>query len=189
MKFSAISILLVPCFFSPDLNAQEPTELTLKKCIALAFQQSYPMQNTIQQYLSAKKNFEAQVLSDATTVDLTFSLPDYSESLTSQFNSTTNLNEFYQLQTNYLRSDLAITQPIAMTGGTVSLSGDFFKRNQISGESGTAEQINDYFSSFQVQLRQPLFYPNILKINRDQASLRLEETFSSFQRDQLERHL
>ncbi|MGA2622294.1 MAG: TolC family protein [Bacteroidota bacterium] len=186
MKFTVTSILLVPCFFSTVLNAQEPAELTLEKCIALAFQQSYPMQNTIQQYLSAKKNFEAQVLNTATTVDLTFSLPDYSESLTSQFNSTTNLNEFYQLQTNYLRSDLAINQPIALTGGTVSLSGDFFKRNQISGESGSSEQINDYFSSFQVQLRQPLFYPNILKINRDQASLRLDQTFSSFQRDQLD---
>ena len=185
MKPLSILFLCIAVHFT-SARAQPTTELTLEKCLALTFQQSYSMQNAVQQYIAAKKSYEAQVLSTATTVDLTFRLPDYNESLTNQFNPTTQRYEFYQLQTNQLRSDLSINQPITWTGGRLSLSGYFFKRDQNSGMTGSSQQINDYFSNFQVELRQPLFYPNTLKINRDQAALRLDEAYSSFQRDQLD---
>jgi outer membrane protein TolC len=167
-------------------RAQEPSELTLEKCIALALHQSYAMQNATQQYVAAKKTFEAQSLLTGTTIDLNLRLPDYNESLTNQFNPNSQRYEFYQLQTTYLRSDLSVSQPIVVSGGTLSLLGDFFKRNQTTGPAGSSDELRDYFSSFQVQLQQPLLSANTLKIGRDQARLRSSESSSSYRKDQLD---
>jgi outer membrane protein TolC len=167
-------------------RAQEPTELTLEGCIALAFHQSYAMQSATQRYVSAKKSFEAQSLITGTTVDLSLRLPDYNESLTNQFNPLSQRYEFYQLQTTYLRSDLSVNQPIVLSGGTLSLSGDFFKRNQITGSAGASDELKDYFSNFQLQLQQPLLSANTLRIGRDQARLREGQSSSSFRKDQLD---
>jgi outer membrane protein len=182
------SLILIVCVLAPVTRAfaQQPLELTLEKSIALALHQSYAIQNATQQYSAAMKSFEAQALSTGTTVDLSFRLPDYNESLTNQFNPLSQRYEFYQLQTTYLRSNLSINQPLSMSGGTLSLSGDFFKRNQLTGSAGTSDEIRDYFSYFQVQLQQPLLAPNTLKIGRDEASLRREQSSSSFRRDQLD---
>ena len=62
-----------------------------------------------------------------------------------------------------------IDQTIVLSGGTLSLSGDFFKRNQLTGSAGSSDEIKDYFSYFQLQLQQPLLAANTLKIGRDQA--------------------
>src|SRR6266571_7731828 len=112
-------------------RAQESVELTLETSIGLALKQSYSMQNATQQYFASKKIYEAQALVYATTADLTFRLPDYNESLSNQFNPISQRYEFYQLQTTYLRSNVSLSQPIALSGGTIALSGDFFKRNQL----------------------------------------------------------
>jgi len=171
---------------SGPLPAQAPLELTLEKSIALALDQSFAMRNATQLYIAARKSYEAQSLITGTSVDLTLRLPDYNESLSNQFNPISQRYEFYQLQTTLLRSNLAINQPVGATGGTLSLSGDFFKRNQLTGSTNSPDAIRDYFSYFQVQLQQPLLTANTLKISSDQASLRLEDASSSFKRDQLD---
>jgi outer membrane protein TolC len=125
-------------------------------------------------------------LVDATTVDLSLSLPEYSESLTNQFNPLSQRYEFYQLKSTQLRSSLSINQPISLIGGTLSLSGDFFKRNQSSGQAGTIEEIKDYFSYFRIGFQQPLFSPNVLRITKNQANLRISQANSNYVRDQLD---
>lgn len=185
MKSLMMFVLCITACSAP-LLAQEPLELTLEKSIAIALHQSYAMQNATELFFSSKKNFEAQSLVTGTTVDLTLRAPDYNESLTNQFNPISQRYEFYQLQTTYLRSNLSINQPIVMSGGTLSLSGDFFKRNQLTGPAGASAEIRDYFSYFQVQFQQPLLAANTLKIGRDQASLRSEQSYSSYRKDQLD---
>jgi outer membrane protein len=185
MKSLLISVLCC-ALLSATARPQEPSELTLENCIALALHQSYAMQSATQQYFAAKKSYEAQSLITGTTVDLSLRLPDYNESLTNQFNPLSQRYEFYQLQTTYLRSDLSINQPIVLSGGTLSLSGDFFKRNQLTGSAGSSDEIKDYFSYFQLQLQQPILAANTLKIGRDQARLRSSQSSSSFRRDQLD---
>jgi outer membrane protein TolC len=164
------------------LRAQDATELTLDKCISLAFQQSFPMQNAVQQFIASKKSYEAQALSSATSVDLSLIAPSYNESLVNQFNSTSQQYEYYQLQTTVKQSTLSIKQPLFMTGGTLSMNGYVIENYQASLLSTTT----NYFSNFQLSLDQPLFYPNTLKINREQAHLHLDQAYSNFQKDQLD---
>jgi outer membrane protein TolC len=166
--------------------AQEPTELTLDQCIALAFRQSFPMQTATQQFIASKKSYEAQALSVASSLDLTVNAPEYNESLSSQFDPVSQTYQFYYLQTNYTQSNLTLSQPVAPTGGTLTLTGEFYKLNQTTVQTGSSINEEDYFSNFLVQIRQPLFYPNTLKITRDQANLQLQESYSTFGRNQLD---
>ncbi len=168
------------------LSQSQPPELTLEKSVELALQQSYLIQNASQQYLSATKNYEAQSLVTATTIDLNLRAPDYSESLTNQFDPISQSYQYFQLQSTLMTGTLTINQPLVFTGGTLSLSSNFYKRNQLTGLSGSSSQIQDYYSNFQVGLQQPLFAPNVLKINKDQAFLRLDEATSNFKRTELD---
>ncbi len=173
-------------FFAAAAIGQGQTVLTLDTCLSLAFRQSYLMQNAIQQFRASKDSYESQARSASTSVDLSLRLPDYSESLTNQFNPITERYEFYQLQSTVLRSTLSVDQPLRITGGTLSLSGDFFKRNQLSGITGSSETTRDYFSYFEIAFQQPLLAPNVLKIGVDRASLQVEEAYSEFQRNALD---
>jgi len=185
MKYVCAIIMLM--LANPELTfPQDTLMLTLEKSLSLALQQGYAIQNASEQYLSSKRNYEAQELSSATTVDLNLKVPDYSESLTNQFNPLTQRYEFYQLQSTLLRSTLSVNQPVTFTGGTVSLSGDFFQRNQLSGTSGTSQTINDYFSYFQVSVRQPILTPNVQSITVNRASLELNRASSDYIRHQLD---
>jgi outer membrane protein len=179
----ALNIFLALFFIAlSSINAQEQTELTLEKCIALAFQQSFPMQNAMQQFIASKKSYEAQALNSATSIDLSFVAPSYNESMINQFNTTSQRYEYYQLQTTVKQSTLSIKQPLFMTGGTLSMNGYVIQNYQASSLSNTT----NYFSNFQVSFAQPLFYPNTLKINREQANLHLDQALSNFQKDQLD---
>jgi outer membrane protein len=181
-SFSLFFVFLFCIGLRSPLAAQETKDLTLEQCIALAFKQSFPMQNAIQQFIASKKSYEAQSLSSATSIDLSFVAPSYDESLNRQFNTVSQQFEYYQLQTTIKQSTLSIRQPLFVTGGTLSMNGYVVQNNQMSPLSSTT----NYFSNFQVSLTQPLLYPNILKINRDQANLRLDQTYSNFQKDQLD---
>lgn len=181
-SLSAFTLLVVLIAVPSDAQ----TVLTLEKCLSLAFRQSYLMQNAIQQYHAARRNYQAQALAASTSVDLSLQLPNYSESLTNQFNPLTERYEFYQLQSTVLRSTLSVDQPVRVTGGTISMSGDFFKRNQLSGLSGASQTTRDYFSYFQIALQQPLLAPNVMKLGVERASLQVDEAFAEFQRNALD---
>ena len=164
------------------LFAQEPEALTLQQCLGIALKQSFPMQRAIQQFISDRKSFESQSMMFPTSIDLTMQTPTYNEAPIYQFNALSQRYEYFQLQTTSMESNLSLTQPVSITGGTFYLSGDVLKQNQTSSFSGAT----NYYGNFQISLRQPLFYPNLLKINRDQANLRLDETYSNFQHDELD---
>ncbi len=183
---SVMRVLLCVVIWPAHAAPQRRYDLTLEQCIALSLGQGYAAQSATQQFYASTKSFEAQSRAAATSVDLSMRTPDFNESLTSEFNPITQRYEFYQLRTTYLRSNLSITQPIALSGGTLSLSGDFFKRNQLTGVAGSSEELNDYFSYFQVQLRQPILAANTIKIGKDEATLRVEQSVSAYRRDHLD---
>ncbi len=183
-----LSLALLCCLLPAlaRVNAQESLPLTLDRAIDLAFRQSFTVRNAKEQYAASRNRAEAQSLIAATTVDLSLSLPDYNESLTNQFNPLLERYEFYQLRTTLMRSTMTINQPVSLTGGSFTLSGDFFQRNQLSGLSGSSQTINDYFSYFQFQVEQPILAPNALKIAVDQANLQREEAISNFTQGELD---
>ena len=177
---AAVVLLFLSLLVPPASPGQGSEVLTLERCIQTALKQSNVVQTAMKHYISSRRSSDADAMVSAPTVDLDLELPEYNESLTSQFNPLTERYEFYQLQSTMMRSTLSISQPIWPTGGTLSLSGDVFGRRQLSGLSGTSDTRADYFSSFQVTFQQPFFSPNLMKIAHEGASLRAEEATASF---------
>ena len=85
-------ITAVSCVFG-----QKKYVLTLDQSLELAMKQGYAVQNATSQYLSSKKGYESALRRLRTSVDLNVDAPNFSESLTSQFNPLTQRYEFYEL--------------------------------------------------------------------------------------------
>jgi outer membrane protein len=170
--------------FSP-VSAQPANELSLHSSITLALKQGYATGNAASDYQSSKKSYQAALRRLRTTVDLTLSLPNFQESLTNQFKSSTQAYQFYQTQTMQMQASLNITQPLVFTGGTVTFRDYVFRRDQTSGLSGSQQTTRDYFSNFAVEFRQPFFTANQLGISHEKALLGLQQAQTTYVRDQL----
>lgn len=184
MKFFRIAVPAGLVLLCVEVSAQQ--SLSLMESIELASEKSYRMQNVSERYVAAKKTFEATALSLRTAVDLQLSMPNYSESLSSQFNPLTQRYEFYQISTTRVQSTLSLQQPVVWTGGTLSLSGFVFGRDQTSGLTGSQKTVRDYFSNFFVSYTQPLLTPNLHKLTLERAEISLSQAESDYVRAQLD---
>lgn len=157
----------------------------MRRCIDLALKQGYATSNAASDYQSSRKNYQAALRRLRTTIDLSVDLPNFRESLTNQFNPETQAYQFYQTQTMQMQATLNITQPLVFTGGTLTFRDYVFRRDQTSGLSGSSQTTRDYFSNFAVEYRQPFFTANQLGIAHEKALLGLQQTQTSYVRDQL----
>ena len=167
------------------ITAQEKTTLSLRDCIDLALKQGYAASSVSSDYQSSRRNYQASLRRLRTTIDVSLDLPNYRESLTNQFNPTSQAYQFYQTQTLQMQASLNIIQPIVYTGGTFTFRDYVFRRDQTSGLSGSSQTTRDYFSNFSVEFRQPFFTANQLGITHEKALLGLQQTQTAFVRDQL----
>lgn len=182
-----IRLLSLSCFIAlSSVASQTKYVLTLQQSLDLALKQGYAVQNATSQYLSTKKNYESALRKLRTSVDLSFDLPSYQESLSSQFNPLTQRYEFYQLQTTRMQSTVSINQPLVFTGGTLTFRESVFGREQTSGLGGITQTNKDYFNNFLVEFRQPLLTPNTHRLNSDRNILGLQQVESDFLKNQLD---
>ncbi len=172
------SILKLFFFFSISVYAQKI--LTLEESLSIALKESYSIKAANFNLISSEKNLEATKLGLMTSVDVELDAPNYSRSLSSEFNPLTGLEQYYQIDNTTLESRLSISQPIVFTNGQFSVVGSLMKRDQtIAGE-----KTRDYYSNLSLRLQQPLFTFNTLKANLERAELNLEKTQKSFNKSQ-----
>lgn len=179
-------LLLLALVLSSTAAAQDTLVLSLDQSIALALKQGYAVKNASAQYLSSKKSYESSLRQLRTSVNLSLDAPNFSQSLSSQFNPISQQYEFYQIKTTQLAGTLSINQPLVWTGGTFSFRQYLFGRDQLSGLQGTGNTRRDFFSNFQISFRQPLITPNLLQISEDRALISMEQNRSEFARNQMD---
>ncbi len=167
-------------------SAQTKKPLTLDQSINLALQQGYAARNASTQYLASKKSYESALRRLRSSVTLSVDLPNYSQSLTSQFNPITQLYEYYQLRSTQIQSSLSINQPIALTGGTLSFQQMLLGRDQMNGLASGSLTERDYFSNFMVQYRQPIFTPNTYRMSEERNTASFDIARADFMTNQLE---
>ncbi|HTP12683.1 MAG TPA: TolC family protein [Bacteroidota bacterium] len=167
-------------------TAQTKRPLTLDQSITLALQQGFAAKNASAQYLASKKSYESELRKLRSSVTLSVDLPNYSQSLTSQFNPTTQLYEYYQLRSTQIQSSLSLNQPITLTGGTLSFQQMLLGRDQMSGLASGSQAERDYFGNFLVQYRQPILAPNEYRMSEERNTLSLDIARADFTRNQLE---
>ncbi len=167
-------------------SAQTKRPLTLDQSISLALQQGFAAKNASTQYLASKKSYESELRKLRSSVTLSVDLPNYSQSLTSQFNPVTQLYEYYQLRTTQVQSSLSVNQPITLTGGTLSLQQMLLGRDQMSGLASATPSERDYFGNFLIQYRQPILAPNEYRMSEERNTVSLDIARADFTRNQMD---
>lgn len=169
MKSIFTAFIAIPVLFS---SASAQQVLTLHDALAIALKKSYAVQSAGLVLLNSKRSLEADRLGLRTSVDMTFNLPSYSQTLSNQFNPLTGTEQFFNYGSTTYQGQLNVTQPIVYTNGTFTLSGLLWKRSQFS--SGV--QIpSDYYTNLSLSFQQPLFTFNTLKANLTSARINLEK--------------
>ena len=175
-----LTVLSILLFYFTNCFAQRI--LTLEESISIALHQSYAIKSANYSLISSERNLQAVKLGLRTNVNMELDIPSYSRSLTSEFNTATGSEQFYQVGNTTFESRLFINQPIVFTNGQFSLVGSLFGREQ----SGLFGKNKDYFSNLSIRLNQPLFAYNTLKANLDRAELNLQKTQKNYTRAQAE---
>ena len=167
-------------------TAQIVHRLSLDQSIAVAISKGLVASDVEARYLAARDRATSAQRALWTSVSLFVTAPDYSQSLTQQFNPSTGNYEYYQLQTTNYQGALTISQPLTLTGGTLRFSQSVLGRAQTSGLTGSNNAINDYFGDFAFELRQPLLTTNQHRMNAQRADIAFEQAETDFLNAQLD---
>ncbi len=162
-------------------------ELTLEVMVDLALSSSYRVRrlnlgiDRTRLYLSAQK---ARLRS---RIDLEVSAPDFRSISENQWNSALGLNEIVHQNSRRMEAELSIRQPVILfgypTNGYLSLNNRVYRYAQID-EDGDRDV--RYYNRAFVRYTQPLFQPNELKNDLEEARLDLEDTELGFYDDVVE---
>ena len=185
-RFRILALALV-LSWTGILPAQDHVlQLTLPMSIDLAFRQGYAAQNASSQYRSTKRSLEAELRRMRTSVSLSLSAPNYSESLSNQFDPGSGQYQYYQIQTMQVQGGMTVTQPLTFTGGSLSLQEQLISREQRSGLTGSSTYRHDYFNTLQLQYRQPLLTPNTYAMTEERNRISDDQARADFIKSQLD---
>ena len=159
--------------------------LTLNDAIDLALKEGYEARSLALQLRQAEQNMAAARGRARTSVNLYLEAPNFDEGVQDirlpdelpRYNTTGRLE---------WRGRLQVVQPLP-TDGRLTLSSDLRQRREsvFQDQLDTTEKGKSFLSSLRVSLQQPLFVPNALKLDLEQAGLRLERAQRQFTRTQL----
>jgi outer membrane protein TolC len=166
--------------------SQTNHQLTLQQSIEMAVRKGLVAGDVTSRYLAAKNRAESARRNLWTSISLSVTAPDFSESLTQQFNPATGNYEYYQLKSMNFQSALVINQPVTLTGGTLRYRQSLLGREQTSGLSSANRTIKNYFGDFSVELQQPLLTSNVHRLNSERAEIALQQAETDFLTAQLD---
>jgi len=131
-----IIILFVPLIVFPQ------EVLTLDDAISIALEKSFGIKSAEFSRLASEKSLEAFKASLYSSLDLEFDLPNYSNSLTSQFNPLEGKEEFFELGSSRLEGRLRLSQPLIFSNGTINIIGRMFSREQFGTNINKTIELN-----------------------------------------------
>ncbi|HEX9006401.1 MAG TPA: TolC family protein [Bacteroidota bacterium] len=160
--------------------AQVTHTLTLEQSLERAMARSFQAAEVKSRYLAARKSAESARRRGWTSLSLAVTAPDYSESMSQQFNPITGTFEYFRLKQTNMQGSLTLSQPFTLTGGTLRLRQFLLRRDQTSGLPGGGEDFRDYFGDFAIEFNQPLLTPNLQRVNALRAENALDQAESDF---------
>ncbi len=188
-KFKLIrSIALVLLFMGAGtLVVQSQDALTLDKALGVAQTTSPDLQQSLLNLERYQKNLEAQRAALKSRFSLELNPIDYSN----QRRFDTRVSEWYTNENIQSNTVFTISQPILPTDGTISLINEFGWRNSNSTLSTTQTESQVFYNNLYLNLNQPLFTYNRLKLQLKQLELSLENANISYamQRLNLEKNV
>ncbi len=171
-----VILLAVLGLFVISTSAQQV--FTLQEALQVAFQNS---PDIIQSRLSLKQTKEklaAQRAGLKSSINL--GLDPFSYSKDRQFDDQTS--SYYTNESYKSAGNLAITQPILWTDGTITLNNEFYYQDQSSSATRSS---TGFSNSLSLQLDQPLFTYNTTKFNLKTYELEYENASLSYALEEL----
>jgi len=167
-----------------SVKAQEA--LTLHKALIIAESQSPDLQQSLLNLERFQKNLEAQRAALKSRFALEVAPVEYSN----QRRFDTRVSEWYTNENFNSNARFVVSQPILWTDGTISLSNEFGWQSSNSTSSGFSES-EVFYNNLYLNLNQPLFTYNRLKLDLKVLELNLENANISYaiQRLNLERNV
>lgn len=185
-----LAVLAGAVLLPTPLGAQEPTpqpqviDLTLERMVELSLSSSYQIRRLNLEIQRDQYNLKANQARLRSSVDMDLTIPAFSMTSEPKWNSDLQKNEIIQENTRRWEGEISIRQPVILFGyptdGYLSFNNRMYRYNQID-DDGNSDV--DYYNRYYIRYTQPLFQPNGLKNDLEQAELNLEETQLEFYGD------
>ena len=175
-------------FLPGRADAQEPgpqlIDLTLERMVELSLSSSYEVRRLNLEIQRDQYSLKAHQARLKSSVDMDLTIPAFSLTSEPKWNSDLQKNEIIQENTRMWEGEISVRQPIIFfgypTNGYLSFNNRMYRYNQIN-DDGVSEV--DYYNRYYIRYTQPLFQPNGLKNDLEQAELNLEGTQLEFYGD------
>ncbi|HET9947759.1 MAG TPA: TolC family protein, partial [Longimicrobiales bacterium] len=164
-----------------------PVEMTLERMVDLTLSSSYRIRDLNMSIEQTRRNHEAERAGLRSHVSLDLSVPELESIAEPRWNSTLGIDEIVHENSRRWEAQLSIRQPVILfgypTNGYLSLNNRVYRYSQLDDEG--ARDVR-YYNRYFVRYTQPLFQPNELKNELEEAELDLEDSELEFYADVVE---
>jgi outer membrane protein TolC len=159
-------------------------ELTLERMVDLTLSRSYQIRRLNLEIQRDQFNLHAERARLKSSVDLDLTVPAFRLTSEPKWNSDLQRDEIIQEHTRRWEGELSVRQPLILfgypTNGYFSFNNRMYRYNQIDDDGN--EDVR-YYNRYYLSYTQPLFQPNGLKNDLEQAEMSLEGTQLEFYED------
>jgi outer membrane protein TolC len=159
-------------------------DLTLERMVDLTLSRSYQIRRLNLEIQRDQFNLHAERARLKSSVDLDLTVPAFRLTSEPKWNSDLQRDEIVQENTRRWEGELSVRQPLILfgypTNGYFSFNNRMYRYNQIDDDG--IEDVR-YYNRYYLSYTQPLFQPNGLKNDLEQAEMSLEGTQLEFYED------
>lgn len=178
------AVVATLAFGGPIAAQQNAVEMTLERMVDLSLSSSYRIQNLNLSIDRTRHRLSAEEARLKADVSLDLSIPEFESSAEPRWNSVLGLNEIVHENSRRWEGQLSIRQPVILfgypTNGYLSLNNRVYRYLQIEDDG---DHDLRYYNRYFVRYTQPLFQPNSLKNDLEEARLDLEDSELDFYDD------
>lgn len=171
----------------PTVSENGVIDLDLEIMVELALNSSYRVRQLNLGIDRTQLRLRSQRARLRSSIDLDLSAPDYRSITENRWNSDLGREELIHEDSRRLEAELSVRQPVILfgypTNGYLSLNNRIYRYTQVD-ESGDSDL--RYYNRAFVSYTQPLFQPNELKNDLEEAELDLEDAELGFYEDVVE---
>ncbi|MEX2570729.1 MAG: TolC family protein [Gemmatimonadota bacterium] len=163
--------------------ARGPIELSVERAVEMAMDDSYQVRRVRLNIERTRQLLRAEQAGLRSRVYVDFSLPEFEQISEERWNAERGINEIVGENSRRWQMDFSVEQPLILLGyptnGYLSLNNRVYRYTQIDDDERDLRYYNRYF----IRYRQPLFQPNELKNDIEEAELDLLDAELDFQGD------
>lgn len=160
-------------------------DLTIDRMVELGLEDSYRVRQVQLGVERTRSLLEAEQAELKSRVDLEIATPEFEAISDEKWNPDLGRNEIVHTNTRLWQANLSVRQPVILfgypTNGFLSLNSRLYRYAQL--DEGDGGETVSYYNRYYVAYEQPLFQPNRMKNELEEAQLDLEDAELEYRDD------